>query len=415
MRRDLLERHAVLRVLVYALTVVAVIAAGGSLWSIVAHYQTIVLLLFLAWIVAFIFQPVVDRLQRLGMRRLLAVALVYATLLLLAVGSIVLAVPTIQVQVGRLAKELSSLLSQGNVSSLADQAAGLLMALGFRASDAHALLTQLTSQIPTWTGSLAHNALTTAEGLVGTAATALFDAVLVAILSFYIMLDGGRLSEQLVARVPPAWVPDVRLFQRHVDDIFGGFLRAAVIIGAVYTALTWVILAALGQAGGLLFAVLAGALLLVPFIGSFISLLPPLLLILLESPPSDVVRNLVIVVVAMAVAQQLTLQLVAPRVMSAHVGLHPLIFFIALLVGITEAGIWGALFSGPVAAVVVAMVDTFFERWQRKSSLYPNYPSAPDQPRGSATGGEATPPADTGAGAEPALESELVGAPERHG
>jgi predicted PurR-regulated permease PerM len=388
MTRDPLERHAVLRVLIYTVTVVAVIYAGGMIWSIVAHYQDIVLLLFLAWIVAFIFQPLVDRLQRLGMRRVLAVALVYVALLVIAVGSIALAIPTLQVQVGRLAKELSGLLSAGNVSSLANQLAGLLTAIGFSAKDAHAMVSQLTSQIPTWTASLTRNAVTTAEGMVGTAATMLFDAVLVAILSFYIMLDGLKLSESLIARMPPAWIPDVRLFQGHVDQIFGGFLRAAVIVGGVYSALNWIVLAALGQPGGLIFALLAGVLLMVPFIGSFLALVPPFLLVLLDSPPSDLVRNLVIVVVATVIAQQVTMQIVAPRVMSAHVGLHPLIFFIALLIGLREAGAWGAVFSGPVAAVVVAMLDTFFERWQRRSSLYPNYPSEPVNPPTASSEGE---------------------------
>src|SRR5690348_16510412 len=88
MQRDLFERHAVLRALAYAVTVVAVIYAGGMLWGIVAHFQDVVLLLFLAWIVAFIFQPLVGRMQRLGMRRILAIALIYVALLMLAVGSI---------------------------------------------------------------------------------------------------------------------------------------------------------------------------------------------------------------------------------------------------------------------------------------------------------------------------------------
>ncbi len=108
--------------------------------------------------------------------------------------------------------------------------------------------------------------------------------------------------------------------------------------------------------------------------------MPPLFLILLQSPPSSLVRDLLVVLVALIIAQQITMQIVAPRVMSAHVGLHPLLLFAALLIGARESGVWGALFAGPIAAVLVAMLDTFFERFQQSSALYPDIRPDADEP-----------------------------------
>jgi predicted PurR-regulated permease PerM len=157
-----------------------------------------------------------------------------------------------------------------------------------------------------------------------------------------------------------------------VNSIFGGFLRAALVISLAYAALTWIVLAAFGQPAAVLFALLAGMLMVVPWIGGVLSIIPPAALVLLNSPPSDVLRNLAILIIALIIAQQITMQIVAPRVISAHMGMHPLLVFAALLIGGTEAGVWGVLFGPPVAAVVVAMVDTFFERWQRTSGKYPD-------------------------------------------
>jgi predicted PurR-regulated permease PerM len=200
----------------------------------------------------------------------------------------------------------------------------------------------------------------------------IFNATVILILSFYMMLDGGALAERLIVRLPPAWVPDIRLFQQHVDSIFGGFLRAALVISLTYAALNWVVLAALGQPTAVLAALVAGMLLVVPWIGGILAIIPPALVVLLNTPSSVAFRNLVILVIALFIAQQVTMQIVAPRVIGTHVGLHPLLVFAALLIGGREAGVWGILFAPPFAAVLVAMLDTFLERWQRKSGKYPD-------------------------------------------
>ncbi len=372
MHRDALDRHPILRLLLYLVTVIAVLYAGGMVWQVIIHFSGIILLFFLAWMITFILQPLATFVENRGLPRLAAVALVYLALMAVVVGSIVLAIPAIHTEVQLLAQELTTVLAPANLQQLANLAVTTLHRLGLTQTDARSLVDQISGKIPALTTSLTTSAVSLTTSLLGTAATLLFDAVLVMILSFYMMLDGDRLVESWIVKLPPSWIPDVRLLQRHVDTIFGGFLRAQLIIGVVYGALTWLVLVIVGQPNGLIFAVVAGLLMLIPFIGPFLAVAPPALLVIIQSSPHDLVRNLVIVLVLLGIAQQITLQVVAPRVMSAQVGLHPLLLFAALLVGAEESGVWGAVFAGPIAAVLVAMLDTFFERFQQSSALYPD-------------------------------------------
>lgn len=372
MSRDLFERHAVVRLLVYAAAIIAVLYAASMLWGIVAHFANIILVLFLAWIIVFILQPVAAWLERIRAPRLLAVALVYLALLALVIGAIVLAVPTISAQVAHLAPMLAGLFSLGNIQALGEWATRLLQGFGLSPRDAQSIVNQAGQQIQTWAGGLATQSVTAAEALFGQVVTLIFNATVIIVLSFYMMLDGAAFVERLVKRLPPAWIPDVRLFQNHVNTIFGGFLRAALVICLTYAVLNWVILAGFGQPAAVLFALLAGILLVVPWIGGFLAIIPPALLVLLNSPSSAALRNVIILVIALIIAQQVTMQIVAPRVIGSYVGLHPLLVFAALLIGATEAGVWGLLFGPPIAAVLVAMLDTFFERWQRTSGKYPD-------------------------------------------
>lgn len=371
MKRDLLERHAVLRLLLYLITTVTALYAAQMIWTVLLHFGDIILVFFLAWVVCFILQPLSAFLERRRVPRLLAVSLIYLSLLGVASGSIVLALPAIHDEVGRVTAELSATFAAGNLTVLAARAQATLHGLGFSTAEAHTLVNQALTQLPAWTNSLGTQAVAATTTAFGALVNLLFDTVLVLMLSFYMMLDGDRLGRAFVRRLPSSWHPDLALLKRRIEASFGGFLRAQLIIAFVYGVFTGLVLFALGQPNGLLFAVISGVIMLIPFVGPFLAILPPALLVLLQSSHNDLARNLIILVVALVVAQQITMKLIAPQVMSAHVGLHPLILIGALLVGAQEGGVWGALFAAPVAAVAVTMVDVFFLRFQRASTLYP--------------------------------------------
>lgn len=371
MYRDLFERHAVLRLLLYMVTIITALYAGQMVWAMLLHFGDIILLFFLAWIVCFILQPLSAFLERRGLSRVVAVSAIYLSLLGVACGSIVLAIPLIQTQVGRVAAEVAVTLAPENVTTLTAHAVTNLHHLGLSAKDAQALVGQISSRIPQWTGAFTGQAVDATTAAAGAIVGLLFNTVLVTMLSFYMMLDGDRLVASFVKRLPPAWHPDIQLLQRKIETSFGGYLRAQLIVALLYGALTGISLLVLGQPNGLLFAVLAGLLMLVPFIGPFLAVVPPLILVILQSPNNEVVRNVIILLVCLVIAQQITMKLIAPSIMSAHVGLHPLVLFAALLVGAQEGGVWGALFAAPIAAVIVAMLDVFFLRFQQASNLYP--------------------------------------------
>jgi predicted PurR-regulated permease PerM len=399
MSRDLLQRHAILRVLLYVTTVTVVLYAIRMVWSAVMHFGDIILMFFLAWIIAFILRPLATYLQQRGLSRVVAVVAIYLCLLTAAIGGIVLAVPVIQAQVNHVAAELTQTFAPANFSVLTARAIQSLRHLGLSNEQARAIIAQFTSQLPSVSNALSGRAVDAATTLVSTIFSLLLDCVIVTMLSFYMMLDGDRLVERFVHRLPPSWQPDVALLRDRIETSFGGFLRAQLAVGLIYGTLSGLILVALGQPNGLLFALLAGLLMLIPFVGNVLAIVPPTLLVLLQAPDNEVVGKLIVAVIALVVAQQLTMRLFAPQVLSVHIGVHPLVLVGALLVGAQEGGVWGALFAAPLAAVLASILDVFFVRFQQASALYPDV-----------TAVEATPDQADAASPAPALP---VGAPER--
>jgi predicted PurR-regulated permease PerM len=371
---DLLARHRVLRVIAILAAVILAIYAMQLIWSSLVTIGDIIVEFFLAWLIAFMLNPIVALLNKRGAPRPLAVSLVYLAVAVLLAGLIILIVPIMGDQMRRLAAELTNTVTPGNLAQLAPNLTLTLERLGMKPHDAQQLIEQLSQQVPTSASQITQNAVSIGANAIASVLTLLFDAFLVVIISFYMMLDGGRITAGLVRRLPPAWAADADLFRGYVSQIFGGFLRAQVTLSLIYGGLTWAMLALLGQANSFLVALVCGLIVILPLIGPFIALAPPVALVLLQTDPADLPLKLILLLAGLFVAQQITFQVIAPRIFSAHLGISPLMLIAALLIGAREGGIWGAFFGGPIVAVAYAMFEVFFQRFRRSSSLFPDAP-----------------------------------------
>lgn len=368
----MLARYRVLRVVATLAAVVLAIYALQLTWNGLVTIGDIIVEFFLAWLIAFILDPIISLLHRRGAPRPLAVALVYLALAVVLAGIIILIVPVMVDEMRRLATEVASAITPENLNQLATDATKTLIHLGMKPRDAQRVIPQVSQQFPNYAGSLTNNALNVSASIVTSVLTLLFDAFLVIIISFYFSLDGGRIAGGLLRRLPPAWKSDAELFRGYVMQMFGGFLRAQLTLSLIYGGLTWTVLALLGQANGFLVALLCGVIVILPLIGPFIALAPPLVLLLLQAAPADLPLKLTLLIIGLFIAQQITFQIIAPRVFSSHLGVSPLVLIAALLIGAREGGIWGAFFAGPIVAVAYAMFEVFYQRFRRSSSLFPD-------------------------------------------
>jgi predicted PurR-regulated permease PerM len=212
---------------------------------------------------------------------------------------------------------------------------------------------EIIAQARNWGSILMQNAL----GIATSVATATFNLLLVLILSIYIMVDQGRIARGIVSLVPASYQDEARFFGQSVSRTFGGFIRGQLLQALIYGVVTTLVMII----AGLDYAVAAGAfgglIMLVPFIGGLIALLPPLFIGLLQASG----LTALIVVAVLFIAQMVIANVLMPAILSEHVGLPPLLIFAAMLVGIRVAGFWGALFGIPVMGVVYAMAAYLYK------------------------------------------------------
>ena len=181
--------------------------------------------------------------------------------------------------------------------------------------------------------------------------------LIVFFLSIYMVLDRDAVLAFLFRIVPPTYSEEARLLETSVSRSFGGFLRGQALMGFVYFLIALGTNLLLGLPLAALTSVASGFLQMIPFFGPFISWAPPVIVALVLKPDAVVPT-----IILMGAGWIVVMNVLQPRIMQGAVGIHPIVVLGSVLIGGRIAGIPGAIFGIPIAAVVSAFFLEFLQR-----------------------------------------------------
>jgi predicted PurR-regulated permease PerM len=319
---------------------------------LLVFFSDILLVLLLAWLFAFMISPLVSLVLRAVPQapRVVVVGVIYAVLFV-GLSAITLVVAgSLANSIGNFVGELPNL--QARLPEVIAPWQATLNSFGLQVD-----LAALGRDVLNFLAGLGDDLVGPLTDLALASLGILANLLIVIFLSLFIVLDKDRIIAYLNRLVPPRWSDEARLFETSVASSFGGFIRGQAIQGVIYA----VIAIATHLVFGLPFlpasAALAGVLQAIPFFGPFISWAPPVVVAILTRP--DMVLPTLIV---MAIGWFIVMNIVQPRVMATAVGIHPVAVLVSVLVGLKVAGIAGAIFALPFAAVLASFFHHFLNR-----------------------------------------------------
>jgi predicted PurR-regulated permease PerM len=323
-----------------------------ALWAIAKAAGKVLVIFIVAGLIALILNPAVSLLQRSRLPRGLAVLVVYLAFFLTLAGIGFLVANPISDQVRTFTNNLPTLVNEAN-----ERIATFQNELNEQGIHVH-LVKQGKTALQTFQDKVAKSAsklVSFGGALLTEVANAIFDLVLVFVLSVYMLIYGERIGA-LVRRLMPAGDGSrgddyPKLVQRAVSRYVGGQLLFSAIMGTSAGLALWVV----GELGvfpdgskyAIAFAVFYGVMELVPYVGPILGALPPVLVALFTDPITAVWVALLFVGL-----QQLEGHVVAPQVFGHTLRINPLLVIFALLLGLQVYGIVGALIALPILAVV---------------------------------------------------------------
>lgn len=360
-----MDRSRLLNVLLGLLIVLVALVVAQIVWHLLSDYADILLLFLLGWLVSFILNPVVSWLAEhpsLRIPRAASIAIIYLAFAIVVVLAIIFLAPTALTQLSDLARRLPELASQAPpaIAWLESQFERIGAPVNVDAT-----LRAAVASLQSYATTIVQNALGIFTSLLGFVANLLF----VLILGFYFTLDGPRLRAILKGVIPPAYQDEARYFAQSVDRTFGGFMRGQLIQSVAIGVGTLVVMTILGLNFALVASLFAAVFMLIPLVGPFLALLPPLLIAIIQTPALATW-----VFVALFIYQFVVVNVIMPRLLSDSLDMHPLLVLAAILLSVKVAGFWGAFFGIPVVGVLWAMFKFFFDRWQHTQKK--TYPAA---------------------------------------
>ena len=304
---------------------------------VLTGFSQIGLVIFLAWLLAFVLSPLVDVASRqLHLRRGAAAALVYAGALLVGGSLLFYSLTVTAAQVGQLADTFPQTRATIQATLRGWQDA---VSLGPFELD----LVQLFADVERTVSLAGTSMISKAPGVTLAVVGAL---LLVIILSLYMVADADRIMAKFNRIIPTRYEDHMEIFERTVGRAFGGFLRAQVILAAIQAGLTLAVALIAGLPYAFLVVAASALAMLIPFFGPPLALLPPVVATAIYAP-----GWLLVVAPLLLVSQTVIVNYLQPRLMREALGMHPLLVLVGLLVGAQVAGVWGALFGIPILAV----------------------------------------------------------------
>ncbi len=304
-------------------------------------FSQIILILFLAWLLAFVMSPVARWLDdRLPISRQPAVVIAYV-LALLALGFVVFYV------VSSITREVTQVTTEfpRTASDIRSRLEGFQS--DFDLERFRIDLVQLFESAQRQVGNLAGDIFNQAEVIASATLTTLGSVALILILSLYMLMDSERISAKINRAVPRRYSDELAILERSIARAFGGFLRAQILLAAIQGVLVAVVGIAFDMPYLFLIGTLSTLAMLIPFFGPPLALIPPIAAAWIYVPEWWLVITILLVIVQTVIVNWLQ-----PRLMRGALGIHPILVLVGLLVGAQVAGVWGALFGIPIIAVL---------------------------------------------------------------
>lgn len=303
---------------------------------------------FYALLLAYFLAPLVGFLEKRGLSRTAAIAVVYVALLIGVVLLGIFVIPSIVAQVNSLIKQLPSI-------AVGTQELLLELAARYERIDLHPVIMEsIENSLLRLQGGL-----TTLFNLIGQFFFNFFSSVaviiLVPILTFYMLKDLELIRQSLYALVPRRCHTGVLDIIGRINIKLGAWVRGQVLVGLLTGGLMFVGMRMVGMDYALALGLLVAVFNFIPYIGAILGATPAVLLGFLRSPSLGLK-----VLIIQVVVQQIESFILVPQVLGKELHVHPLLLIFALLLGSELGGVPGMILAGPLAAILVDITNNWW-------------------------------------------------------
>lgn len=311
-----------------------------------------------AALLAYMGDPLADRLQKFKLPRTLAVVAVFLITIVSLALLILLIGPLVKTQIGALFQALPDIARQIEQVWLPTLFGWMKVEPGDDVGIG-AFLARYSDMVGSWSGKI----LLGVGKSGGVLAAAVLSLFLIPILTFYMLRDWDSFMAHLGALVPRSQRDTVIQLARETDSVLSAFLRGQVLVMLALAIIYSLGLSIVGLKFAIAIGVVAGLVSFVPYLGFLFGIGLAGLTVALEPEP---LWHLAGVVATFTIAQIIEGTVLTPKLVGDRIGLHPVIVIFAIVAGGQLFGFFGILLALPAAAVLSVLIRFAYHRYLKE-------------------------------------------------
>lgn len=318
--------------------------------------------IILAGILYYLMNPAVDYLERKGIKRIYSIFGLFILVIGLIVWGVVVIVPKIQEQsmsfvenlpgyLDIIENKVNEILSDPIFSQVQDQ----LEAFNEK------LIASMTDIIQ----NLSRSTIQNIGSFFGAVATVVLAVITMPFILFYLLKDGRQLAPYFVKFLPTKMRKPSLTVLKEMNDQVSSYIRGQLTVAFAVAIMFMVGFSLIGLDYAITLGIAAGFLNLIPYLGSFLAMVPAVFLGIVGGPVL-----LVKVLVVFVIEQTIEGRLISPLVLGNELSIHPVTILLVLLTSGKLFGLVGVILGIPVYAAAKVIITHIFEWYTTVSSLY---------------------------------------------
>ena len=337
----------------------------GALLAVIFFYfsRRVLTPFFIAFALAYLLDPVTDRLESFKISRTFSVLVLMAGVFSLVTGIGLLIFPLLKLQAEHLVSNLPDY-----IAIMQEWMYPLLGVVG-EPEKIQGILNRELLKV----GELPLKVISSITSILWGSVAGLFsfilllaNLVIIPVVMFYLLRDYDLINKKMLSFVPARSREQVLSLIKEIDGVLAGFVRGQLMVGLIMAGLYSIGLFFCGTPMSLFIGLLAGLASLVPYLGLVFGFVPAAILTFMQTQDWVLVFG---VAGVFAVVQGLEGMIITPRIVGEKIGLHPVAIILAVLLGAEFFGLVGVIVSVPVAAALNVLFTHGLNEY-KSSSFY---------------------------------------------
>ncbi|MBG9981775.1 AI-2E family transporter [Aerococcaceae bacterium DSM 111020] len=324
-----------------------------------------------AGVLFYLFNPLVTRLSRRGIDRRLTIWGIFIVLILLIIWGISTLVPILQNQFQSFNQNLPRYIQQVNqfIENLPFDLSNSDLSREVNAFMADFDLNRLTERL----NSLVQTTFGGIGTVIGSITQFVTGLLTMPLILYYLLLESEKIPRNILHVIPNKYRGSASRLMFRANFQVAQYIRGQILVAITVAIMFAIGYSAIGLDYAISLAIIAGFCNVIPFIGSFIAVIPALFIAAVSSP-----FMLLKVIIVMMIEQTIEGRVVSPQILGSNLEIHPVTILMILLAAGKLFGLTGVILGVPGYAVIKVLVGEFYQYFRETSDLYDDIEEQPD-------------------------------------